>query len=53
MLVSLFVGYSTQLRGWGEQAEIFSPRESPENSEFLLVMGRTSLNSRNCFTAAS
>ena len=53
MLVSFLVGWSAQFRGGGAQVEVFFPREGSENSEFFLVMGRTSLKTRNCFTAAS
>jgi len=53
MLIAFIVGWTTQFSRRGVQVEVFFTDVVPENSEFFLVIGRTSLKARNCFTAAS
>jgi hypothetical protein len=53
VLDSLLIGSPIQFgRRIGEE-EAFFLREVSENSEFFVVIGRTSLKARNCFTATS
>jgi len=53
VLVSLLIGSPIQFgRRIGEE-EAFFLREGSKNSEFFMVIGRTSLKARNCFTATS
>ncbi len=53
MLVALLVGGAAQLVWRGAEDEAGFIGIGAENSEFLLVIGRTSLKARNCFTASS
>jgi hypothetical protein len=53
VFVAFFVGSAAQFvwRGLEEESCLFGI--GTENSEFFVVIGRTSLKARNCRTAAS
>lgn len=53
MLVSLFVGWPTQFGRRTGKVESFFLGVASEDSEFFVEIGRASLKTRNCFTAAS
>jgi hypothetical protein len=47
------LGWPTQFGRRAGEEETFFTGVVSENSEFFVVIGRTALNTRNCFTAAS
>jgi len=53
MLGSFLVGDAAQLDRWLLEEKSLLCGDLAEDGEFFVVIGRTSLKARNCFTAAS
>jgi hypothetical protein len=53
LLVALVVRWAAQLGWWPGEEEVVFRGVAAEDSEFLVVIGRTALKARSCFAAAS